>query len=334
METLKSATLAGFGTHTIATGINTVLNRKKKVVQQHVNRISALDDPCLRKLYYMRAAWDKAVKTKDDLQGIFETGNILEPVIERIVSEVGQSSSPLWRIVGSQTSTNDNLLKEYQISGTIDGFLQVYNEQGVWETLGVIDIKTMSPNIFSRVNDYNSLGRYSWTRKYRGQLQLYALAHNLGTCFILLVNKSNLYDMKLIDFALDMAYCDSLLEKAKTINGAIKTNTVPTGINDPDMCPSCQFFSFCCPEYSTGGNLEVVDNAELESVLERMAELEPATKEYDELAATRDEMLIKGQDVACGRWLVTWKQIEKNFKAQPAKEASTRIEFRKSIVCR
>lgn len=332
MET--SATLAGFGTHTITTGINAVLKRKKKVIQQHVNRISALDDSCLRRLYYMRHDWDKAVETADSLQGIFETGNILEPVIERIVSEVGQSSNPLWRIVGTQTSTNDNLLKEYQISGTIDGFLQVYNEQGQWETLGVIDIKTMSPNIFPQVNDYASLGRYSWTRKYRGQLMLYALAHNLENCFILLVNKSNLYDMKLIQFPIDMSYCDSLLAKANLINEAVKREKPLLGVNDPDTCPNCQFFSFCCPEYSTGGNLQIVDNAELESVLERMAELEPTAKEYDELTATRDEMLTKGQDVACGKWLITWKKIIKQFKAQPAKESTTREEWRKSIVSR
>jgi hypothetical protein len=316
----------------ITTGIKAVLGRKKKVIQQHVNRISALDDPCLRKLYYMRHDWDKAVETKDDLQGIFETGTILEPVIERIVSEVGQASNPPFRIVGSQTSTNDNLLKEYQISGTIDGFLQIKN--GEWQTAGVVDIKTMSPNIFAQVNDYNSLSRYPWTRKYRGQLQLYALAHNLETCFILLVNKSNLYDMKLIEFPLDMTYCDNLLEKAKTINAAIESETPPDGINDPDECPRCQFCSFCCPSYSTGGNVELCNNAELETVLDRMAELKPAIDEYNELESTRDSLLVKGQDWVCGKWLIAWKQITKVFKPQPAKDGYERVEFRKSITAK
>ena len=315
----------------IKTGIAVVLKRNKKVYQQHVNRISALDDPCLRKLYFMRHDWDKVSETEDSLQGIFETGNILEPVIERIVSEVGQLSTPAFRIVGSQTSTNDNLLKEYQISGTIDGFLQI-KENGEWTTVGVIDIKTMSPNIFLQVRDYETLGRYPWTRKYRGQLMLYALAHNLENCYILLVNKSNLYDMKIISFPLDMAYCDSLLEKAKTINMAIETETPPPGINDPDTCPRCHFLSFCCPEYSTGGNLEFIDNTELEAVLDRMGELEPSIAEYKELTSTRDNILIKGKDWVCGKWMINWKKIEKHFKAQPAKQARDSVEYRKSII--
>ena len=73
----------------ISTGLQAVLKSKKKTFPQHVNRISQLDDPCLRRLYYARHDWDKATETDDGLQGIFETGNVLEPIIERIASEYG-----------------------------------------------------------------------------------------------------------------------------------------------------------------------------------------------------------------------------------------------------
>jgi len=331
METISNMTID------IQSGIRAVLHRKKKVFQQHVNRISGMDDPCLRSLYYARHDWDKASAIDDGLQGIFETGNVLEPVIERIVSEVGLESTPQWRIVGTQTSTNDNLLKEYQISGTIDGFLQIKDPERIkdnnsgWVTLGVVDIKTMSPNIYPRINDFESLGRFPWTRRYRGQLMLYALAHNLEMCYLLLDNKQNLFEMKLISFPVDMAYCDNLLEKAKIVNEAIETETPPVGISDPDTCPKCKFFSFCCPDIVTGKDLQVIDNDELAAVLDRMAELEPVEKEYCELEKQRDALLIKGQDVACGNWLVIWKKIIKNFGASPAKEAFTREEWRKSI---
>lgn len=315
----------------IQSGLKAVLQPKKKLIAQHVNRISALDDSCNRRLFYMRTAWDKANETDDSLQGIFETGNILEPVIERIVSEVGHASNPKWRIVGTQTSTNDNLLKEYQISGTIDGFLQIENE-GKWETAGVVDIKTMSQNVFPRINSYDDLARYSWTRKYRGQLMLYALAHNLETCYLLLVNKQNLYDMKLIDFSIDMEYCDSLLTKARLINQAVNADKAPEGVNDPTECPKCKFFSYCCPDVSTGGNLQLIDNSELETILDRMAELQAAYDEYEDLEDTRDALLVKGADICCGKWMVTWKKITKTFKPQPAKEGFVREEWRKNIV--
>lgn len=312
----------------IQTGITAVLASKKRSFPQHVNRISSMDDPCLRKLYYMRAAWDKASGITDGLQGVFETGNILESVISRIVSEVGDASIPQWRIVGTQLTTNDNLLAQYQISGTIDGILQVNNGGGRWETAGVVDIKTMSPNIYPRINNYDDLSRYSWTRKYRGQLMLYALAHNMEQCFILAVNKNNLYEMKMIQFPLDMAYCDTLLEKARLINDAVATNTPPVGIDDGDTCPQCQFVSYCCPDYTTGRELVISDNAELEAVLDRLDELQEVMAEAKDLEKARDALLTKGHDTACGRWVVIWKKIVKNMKATPA---TTREEWRKTI---
>lgn len=313
----------------ITAGLKQLLGSRKKLYPQHVNRISALDDPCLRRLYYMRHDWREATPIDDGLQGIFETGTILEPVIERIVLEVGMASNPRWRIVGSQTPTDDSLLKKYQISGTIDGFLQVEID-GKWVTLGVVDIKTMSPNIFPAINDYRSLNRYPWTRRYRGQLMLYALAHNLDRCFILLVNKTNLYSMKIIDFPLDMEYCERLLNKAQAVNEAIETETPPDGINDPDECPRCRFYSFCHPDLTTGGNLIVSDNEDFEAVLERLAELKPTAKEYADLEKTRDSMLVQGQDVACGRWIITWKKVIAEYKAREARNVE---QWRKKIFC-
>lgn len=312
----------------ISSGISAVLQSKKRTFPQHVNRVSAMDDPCLRRLYYRRMAWDKAAPIPDSLQGVFETGNILEPVIERIVSEVGHASETPWRIVGSQTPTNDAMLKEYQIAGSIDGFLQILAD-GKWTTVGVVDIKTMSPNIYTQINCYADLGRYFWTRGYRGQLQLYAVAHNLERCFILCVNKSNLYDMKLIEFEIDMEYLDELLAKAKAVNEAIDNVDIPSGVNDPEICNRCQWLSFCSPGISTGGNLEIISNAELEAVLDRMDEIGDTAAEYADLEKTRDNMLTKGRDIACGRFMVTWKKIVVNKKAT---EASTQEQWRKKIV--
>jgi len=325
----------------ISTGIAAVLQSKKRAFPSHVNRVSAMDDPCLRRLYYRRMAWDKASETPDSLQGIFETGNILEPVIERIVSEVGHASTPRWRIVGSQTPTNDALLKEHQISGSIDGFLQVetFRTKEVseeeskawttWDTVAVTDIKTMSPNIYAQINCYADLGKYPWTRGYRGQLQLYALAHNLEQCFILAVNKSNLYDMKLIGFGVDMEYMDGLLAKAKAVNAAIAIETPPQGVNDPEICQRCQWLAYCAPSITTGGNLEVIDNSELEAVLNRLDELDEVASEYADLEKTRDNMLTKGKDISCGRFMVTWKEITVNRKPT---EASVSTQWRKKIL--
>jgi len=293
----------------VQSGLNAVLESKRRTYPQHVNRISSLDDPCLRRLYYRRAAWDKAVPHPTSLVGVFETGNILEPVIERIVSEVGHASNPRWRIVGSQTPTNDKFLQDYQIAGSIDGFLQVFQDDR-WQTAGVVDIKTASGNIYPQINGYDDLGRYPWTRAYRGQLMTYAFAHDMEDCYILFVNKQNLYDMKFVHFKVDMDYMERLLQRATAVNRAITDDVAPEGINDPDVCPKCQWFAYCTPSFSTGGNLQVVDNEELEIVLTRMHELSPEVAEYRDLEKQRDLMLTKGRDMAVGPFLVTWKQTK------------------------
>lgn len=316
----------------ISNGIKAVLHKNKKLFPQHVNRISSLDDPCLRRLYYLRHDWDKQAPTDDGLQGVFETGKTLEPVIERIVSEVGMANTPRWRIVGNQMTTNDAMLKEYQIRGTIDGLMQIEGLEG-WKTVGVIDIKTMSANTFNNVNTYDDLNRYEWTRKYRGQLMLYAIAHNLDQCFILCVNKNNLYDMKIIDFPVDLEYCDRLLSKAKAVNEAIASETAPAGVNDYKTCSKCGFQSFCCPAIQTpGSDMQIIDNAELAEILERMEDLEPYADEYGELEKALEKIVAKGQNIICGNFMIQWKAGERNYKAQPAKDAYKITTWTKDIV--
>lgn len=314
----------------IEKAISKVLEKKKQLYPSHVNRISGLDDPCNRRLYYKRVEWNKAKKIGDNFAGILESGNKLEPVIQNIVSEVGMQSDPPFRIVGTQNPTVDDLLSRHKIHGSIDGFLQLFNEQiQHWETLGVIDIKTSTPNVFHQLSDYASLSKYSWTRRYRGQLMLYALANNCERCFILFVNKANLYQMKLIEFALDMQYAENLLQKAEQINIAVDSKTPPEKLNDVDTCPSCEFAHICCPTYSTGDDVSVISNDELLAILDELDELNRTKKYIDTLEKSRDVMLNKGQDIICGKWLVTWKKIDVKKKAQPASEYT---QFRKKIV--
>jgi CRISPR/Cas system-associated exonuclease Cas4 (RecB family) len=294
------------------------LETKRKVFPQHTNRISQLDDPCARRLFYQRTAWDKATPKDDNFVGVLETGNELESVIGRVISQIGESAEPKFRIIGQQTTTNDDLLKKYQISGSIDGFLQI-QDADKWQTLGVVDIKTANPTIYQSLSDFQSLAKYSWTKRYRGQLMLYALAHNLEKCFLLFVNKSNLYQMKLIEFDLDYAYAESLIQKADYVNKAIETNEPPDKLNSPDECPKCPFASICNPEYSTGGNLQISDDVELEGILRRLKDLELVAEEIADLEKIRDNILVKGQDLACGPFMILWKKVIKQMKDAEAK---------------
>ena len=121
------------------TDADRVLDKKRRVFQCSSNRASALDDPCLRRLVYARTNWQDATSTELSLQGVFETGNELEPIIERILAGIGRAATPQWRIVGSQVALNDKFLRAHNITGTPDGVLQVCDPDSIWQTVAVPD---------------------------------------------------------------------------------------------------------------------------------------------------------------------------------------------------
>ena len=110
---------------------------------------------------------------------------------------------------------------------------------------------------------------------------------------------------------------------------AIKDETPPEKLNDPDECPRCKFASLCCPDFTTGKEMQISDNTELEAIFTRLEELDPLASEYAELEKQRDALLVKGQDVVCGKWLVSWKKTVTEYKA---KSAYTLEGWRKKIV--
>ncbi len=291
----------------VQAGIDKILESKKKPRPITANHCSSLDDPCLRRLYYRRTAWELATPVDSGLAGIWATGSKLEPVIENIINEVGLNSTPRWRIIAKQIETRDTLFDEHQITGTIDGLFQVEID-GKWTTLGVADIKTMSGNIYPNINCYADLDRYPWTRGYKGQLQLYSLAHNYEQCFIIAVSKQNLYNIKIIQFPVDFAYCDRLLVNAKIVNEAVFLDSPPGKRNHPDQCTDCQFAALCKPEYATGGDISIEVCAELEEILLKLEGFDLARKKIKELESRRDFLLVKGKDIVVGEYMVTWKQ--------------------------
>jgi CRISPR/Cas system-associated exonuclease Cas4 (RecB family) len=295
----------------IDSGIKNYLGSQKRSNKTHVNRISALGDPCLRRLYYMRAEWDKAKNPEQGLAGIFATGSELEPIIQRIVSQVGMSSTPRWRLIKAQSETRSELLESHQISGTIDGVLEVEKSPNEWTKAGVVDIKTMSPNIYPQIDKFEDLQKYPWTAKYPGQLMLYAKAEKEPTCHILAINKTNLFDMKFISFPVDEAYVSTLLEKADKVNQAVTTKTAPDGVNDIDECGKCPWYSFCCPSLTTGEELTIDDSEELAGILDAMASIEAMVKQYEGLKKERDALLkpYEGKPLLCANWMIQWKKI-------------------------
>lgn len=294
---------------TIRQGASRYLESLRKMTPRHTNRVSDIGHKCLAYLYFSRVNWDKAESIPESLIGIFETGNEIEDLfISAFNRHIGRQCEPELRIVGQSTAVvNDKLLRDYQISGTLDGYLQA-KVDGEWKTHCVIDVKSASGNLIDHYNDYEGLFLHSWSSRYPTQLMLYALANNMEKCCLMFVNKNNHYDYRTLFFDVDMEVCDKALQKADIINKAIEAQQVPEKFERPDICDRCRFKSWCNPTLTYTNETKTNTDPELENTLRRIDELDEAQSELNKLKKQLDSMLIKGQNVATASHLITWSQ--------------------------
>jgi hypothetical protein len=275
------------------------------------NRASMLDDICSRRLVYYRTEYDKAKPVSDYLQGIFKTGTELEDLTRTVVlNKAGLGANPRWRLSGSQTSIQDNTFKQYQITGHIDGILQVEIETDRWENFGPADIKHLSRFTFQAINRHEDLQKFSYSRKWNGQIQLYAFGMNYSYGTLILVSKENLFNIKVIRVPVDMEYVENLLQKAKAINEHVEAGTMPDQINNAKECMNCPFAHICLPDLESTGNLKIIEDDEIEELLKTRDEFAEYAKLYKKADDELKSKLVEGQDIMIGDYLVQWKFIE------------------------
>lgn len=302
----------------IQADVLTILRQGIRRYPQHTNRASSLDDPCTRRLVYQRTHWDQAQTLPDYVAGVFFTGRELEPIIDRQLSLAGAEASPRWRLTESQAAIADKLLKQYQISGHIDGLLEVEEPpmlSGNWNRVAVADVKTCNQYIFDSIDTYDDLDKRPWTKKYRGQLMIYALAYALDQCVLILVNKNNLAEVKPVVFELDFDYVEGLLGNADEVNYAVDSQNkpgqipwMPDRINDPEECRRCPFEHICCPTLADPDAEELTD-PEIEDLLDERAALQEALKRYIAVTKRLKNVLPDRPHVRCGRHVIDAKHI-------------------------
>lgn len=275
------------------------------------NWASELGHPCLRSLYYGRTEGDKGKEFSIYTQGIFHTGNVVEREFYKLFADVGEQMEPKMRIVGAQVAVKDNCMDKLNISGVSDGLLQFDSGTGKFVSIARVDIKSSNPNIYQQLNTMEDLSRYPWTAKYVAQASIYSFADNLDMACIILVNKTNIADFKIIMWKLDFAFIESLLNKAEMVNLAVDCNEPPNKINRPDTCGRCDYAHICMPDLQMGTETKLLDDEETLELLERRTELAPYRKEYEQIEKRLEKMLIKGQDIICGKFVISWTPFTK-----------------------
>jgi len=250
--------------------VEKVLEYKERGIRQspvNTNRASDLGHPCIKYHVLNRTRWSERSLHNAGLQLTFDLGNVLEDVVLRDIQNAGL------QVIEQQRAFS---WPEYQITGHLDAKV-IIDGQAI-----PLEVKTASPYVFKAINSIKDLtnGKYGYLKKYPAQLTLYCLMGNHEKGIFLFKDKSS-GAMKEIEMPLDYELGEVLLKRAEAINDHVSAGTIPPPIGEEMWCDGCAFAHICLPE-QIGKEVEV-NTGELETMLDRLEELKPAVKEYDEI---------------------------------------------------
>lgn len=275
--------------------LNASFEKQIKSYPVHSNRASDLGNPCVRYHVYNRTKWSEKSLHDVGLQRVFSLGNDFEQIALRELQEAGI------RIIEQQRSFE---WKDYQITGHVDGLVQVNG--GAYP----IEIKSMSPFVFDSIQDINSLtkGKYAYLRRYPTQLNLYMLMKGIDKAVFLFKNKST-GAYKEVWMDLDWQLGEETLKRAEAVNAHVKAGTLPDRIADDSQCDDCPFIHICLPDH-TGAEVEI-DTTDLAEKLDRLEELKVYVKEHNEIDEQVKKAVEGREKILAGGWLITGKWQER-----------------------
>lgn len=289
--------------------VERIIEHKRSLIRQYPvnsNRASEIGHPCLRYLTYSRTHWQERALHDVGLQMIFDMGNEVERIVMRMLDDanvkvIEQQRSYAWTV--------------HQLTGHIDGKL-IENGNAY-----PFDVKSSSPYIFDSIQSLDDLKRskYQHLRKYPAQLQCYLMMGEEEQGLFIFMNKVS-GALKEIWMDRDELLGQEIIDKCLTINDRVKDGSLPDRIEyDDQVCGSCAFAHICLPDRA-GCEAEIVDDAELEAMLDRLQELKDAKKEYESLDK-EITAVVKGRDkLMVGNWWITGKWVmRKGFTIEDSK---------------
>ena len=298
------------------------LDRALEASVNHASSIGWLDD-CPRHLVLMRLAPGKEEKT-EDFDYITEEGHFQEKILGQQLTEAGLAIAP----AGPMVST------ELQLKGEADWIL---TEDGLKYPL---DGKSCSSQMFREISHYKTSddllsSKAIWLRHYPAQMYSYIALYGLAVSLLLFRNKGN-GKKHAINVPWSSEKGNRYLDGLKEINGLVSREELPAVIDNEGICLRCGFCNSVC--YAEGNTPKaaatLIDDDDLRAALDRRAELERFSKEFDSL----DKQIKERFDKQPGSWLVgdfiitnkpynsTTYDVPEEIKKQYAK-ASARNKF-------
>jgi len=266
------------------------------------NRASECAHPCIRFLVLSRLHSDKKALHDVGLQRIFDEGNLHEFAVLRELQDAG------FQIIEQQRPFE---WKKFRLTGRIDAKISING------TAIPLEIKSCSPNIFQHIlnlpPEEMTKSKYSWVRRYPGQIMAYMLMDGKEEGIIIFKNKSTGEKCQK-NFKLDLEYTEEILKKLERVNECIAKNEIPP-VEVSEECKRCGFMkTMCYPDQDYGPGFDLISDEEVEVKLIRWDELKEKAKEYEELDKELKE-IFKGKSAIVGDFKVESKEFErKNYK--------------------
>lgn len=229
------------------------MEKAARVTPVASNRASMLDDPCERRLYLWRTAWEQAAPPDATLQSIFSEGHLHEGAVVRWLGEAGI------RLYQEQAAF---AWKQPNITGHIEGEVVWRDPETGAEVPVLGEIKSCSPHAWARIRTAQDLrearGWLGYARRWYGQVQVYMVGRGYWSCVLIAKNKLT-GELRAIPIPLDLDYAESLARKAERVEAAVAAGAVPPYTEDAEECRRCAFFGRACnPPTAAGQGAEVV----------------------------------------------------------------------------
>jgi len=282
-----------------------ILKRKtqlKMEIQRSPRNNIILSDigDCVRQMVYGVLDYDKREMWDEEVQARLEVGKEQERKIVSMLLNLGYDI-----ILQQNVIEIKDRLGAVIARGRTDGDIKRSKSRFSFP----FEIKSMNPNVFNSIKSLDDLRKKPWLRKYIRQLMMYLYGNNKEVGLLILTDC--LGHIKLLPLYLDYGEAEITLKRIETAADFIKRKEYPDRIiYDQSICGMCSFRAICLQDI-INNPAELIDNPEFEAKLDRLYELKPISKEYDEIY---DE--IKELTVNIDKLIVSDKYILQNVPSQ------------------
>jgi len=234
---------------------------------------------CERRMVYEMTTPDQQTPVDADVLAKMRRGEDRERDNLADLARIARNADPPFRVTNQQ--------ERFELRGrggriVIVGRVDARLELG--RVRAPIELKAWSPFLTERIKTFDDVFTNRWTTSggYQMLAYLYGASESFGFLLLDGIGVPRLLPVEL-DPHLDKV--ETFLSRAEHALEHVDAGTLPDYLNgDPDECTRCPFYGGTCnPPLSGVGDLQVLNDPELEAALDRREELRKPGKAYAEL---------------------------------------------------